>query len=577
MNTPIIETKFPISTERNFEFEYVQRNGNYTSYFNDVTDINNFTLVSYECKNSQGDIRWINGKVFDANPTENIISNNKIKYLNCFPNVDVEYIVENEQLKENIILKSQVDAPQFMFSLKLDENVSMLPQPDGSIDFIDLVTLEKLWSMPAPFAIDAEGNRTNDVSYSQDEVFYNGIVYKSLSVTINDVNFLNNAVYPVTIDPTICSGAWGSYYEPSMGGGKNIVRLNSTTLFACNGRFGVYISTDNGASWGISLTPTVVGTANSGGGSLAVRSGKVLYTWPAGSPEYKLKICIYSAGAWGTQSDIIAANSYEIHNPTISVGPSGKIYIVYYEKNSGHKLAVSTDGGATWPSTAIVISTISYAYLSQGTVFETTGGYALVVYNAHDTAGSTVYYKWSTDYGATWGAEQTLDTGCTGTAICEDAYGGNVAVVFTCHNNTSLEIFKFASNGSTSPAGTALTLTTSSVTVSVYKNGGGIYIVTTGSGIAYNTEFYKYTGSAITLLSTLVTGNSRPFAGLAYQNNGEGCSGGVADIICGQLVASTTGYSYYNSYSLLWAHKLMGVSTPNKIMGMQPSKVMGIA
>ncbi len=58
------DCELDIVPESNWEFEYVVRKNTFTAYFNDSTDIENFTLASFEIKNSQGVSRWINYKLF---------------------------------------------------------------------------------------------------------------------------------------------------------------------------------------------------------------------------------------------------------------------------------------------------------------------------------------------------------------------------------------------------------------------------------------------------------------------------------------------------------------------------------
>mgnify|MGYP000244403989 CR=1 FL=1 len=186
--------------ERNWEFEYAVKKNNFKAYFNDVTDLENFTLASFEIINSQGIARWINYKLFGATPTEDIIEDNTILYKECFTNVDLKYYVDTWRLKEDIIIKAPVKF-EYEFSLKLD-GVRLEQQENGSIFFVDIDTEEILWRIERPYAIDANNKITYGVQYTLNKVVYRDIEYDSIKVTIIDNEFLSNAVYPIIIDPT---------------------------------------------------------------------------------------------------------------------------------------------------------------------------------------------------------------------------------------------------------------------------------------------------------------------------------------------------------------------------------------
>lgn len=204
-NGVLQDCELDLIAERNWEFEYAVKKNNFKAYFSDSTDVKNFTLASFEIVNSQGKSRWINYKLFGAMPSGNLPEGNKITYFDCFPNVDLQYVVDTWHLKENIILKAPVENFSFTFSLKLD-GARLEQQKDGSILFIDIDTNETLWKICTPYAFDSsdflELNTTNNVRYILGKIVYNNIEYDSITVELNDTDFLNRAKYPVIIDPT---------------------------------------------------------------------------------------------------------------------------------------------------------------------------------------------------------------------------------------------------------------------------------------------------------------------------------------------------------------------------------------
>lgn len=191
-----------IVPQRNWEFEYAVKKNNFRAYFNDSTDIENATLASFEIKNRNGDWRWINYKLFGASPTGHSYVDNRFKFENVFPNIDLEYIVTPIRLKENIIIKEPVNEFSFTFTLKMSEGLQLNLRDDGRIDFIDTDTGETLWYIAKPCAEDAEGRQTFGVEYSLGKQNYNGIEYDAVTVTVTDTDFLASAVYPVVVDPT---------------------------------------------------------------------------------------------------------------------------------------------------------------------------------------------------------------------------------------------------------------------------------------------------------------------------------------------------------------------------------------
>lgn len=194
-----------IIEEQNFEFEYALKKNTFRAYFNDVTDIENYTLAGFELINKNGVARWINFKMYGAEPTSDSREKNRFKYHSVFPNVDLEYIVTPSRLKENIIVHDSSALQAFTFTLKLDDMLKMEIQEDNSIHFIDVETDKKLWEIDKPFAVDSsEGKlRTENISYVFGKETYNGVEYDSITVEISDEDFLSNAVYPIVIDPTV--------------------------------------------------------------------------------------------------------------------------------------------------------------------------------------------------------------------------------------------------------------------------------------------------------------------------------------------------------------------------------------
>lgn len=183
----------PISA---WEFKFASTENAFKTYFYDYTNPNNH-LVSIEANTDDGRELWINFKLDGATPTSTQTTSDTFTFVDCFPNVDVQYLINNETLKENIILKEKTDLRNFLFTLKLG-NVKV-SEIDGEIVFQDELNDDVIFKLNAPFMIDANGTFSDNVSYHITEK--DG--FQAINVVINDEEYLENAIYPVTIDPPI--------------------------------------------------------------------------------------------------------------------------------------------------------------------------------------------------------------------------------------------------------------------------------------------------------------------------------------------------------------------------------------
>ena len=122
-----------------------------------------------------------------------------LEFADILGNVDIEYAVTPSSVKENIILESASDGNVFEFILETD--LAAVLNDDGTLDLMD--DEELIFTMPAPYMYDANGEVSYDVQYSVSSVS-SGIL---LTVTADD-EWLDSEdrAFPVTIDPTVSSG-----------------------------------------------------------------------------------------------------------------------------------------------------------------------------------------------------------------------------------------------------------------------------------------------------------------------------------------------------------------------------------
>ena len=146
-----------------------------------------------------------NSTEFDSDSTElqklmtldNLSST--IVYTDILDGVDLEYVVESLNVKENIIVKEAKDSYQYTFTIALN-NLEAVLCDDGSVRIYDPDTLETVYNIPAGFMYDADGAYSTAVTYT---LIDNGNGKYSMTVTA-DAEWLNaeERAFPVVIDPT---------------------------------------------------------------------------------------------------------------------------------------------------------------------------------------------------------------------------------------------------------------------------------------------------------------------------------------------------------------------------------------
>ena len=121
-----------------------------------------------------------------------------ISYENIFNNVDLNYEIMSNKVKESIVLKSiKSIKSELEFIIKTDLNLELLS--DGSI--LATYNSEKVFIIEKPFMVDANGNLNNKISYNLKES------NDKYSLELNlDMEWMKAAKFPIKIDPTIYSG-----------------------------------------------------------------------------------------------------------------------------------------------------------------------------------------------------------------------------------------------------------------------------------------------------------------------------------------------------------------------------------
>lgn len=127
-------------------------------------------------------------------------SSQSVVYNNILNNTNLEYTVNGNGLKENIILKKPLDDYTFSFEINVD-NLKLDLQEDNSIAISDIKTGKQKYIIPAMFMYDAKNEYSNDI-----KVFLKQESNTTYKLTINANNDWikdKSREFPITIDPQV--------------------------------------------------------------------------------------------------------------------------------------------------------------------------------------------------------------------------------------------------------------------------------------------------------------------------------------------------------------------------------------
>jgi uncharacterized protein (TIGR02145 family) len=131
--------------------------------------------------------------------TQAVQKGNQYTYHDAYPETDVVQTKDKYKIKEELQFRQAGHPTEFKYSLGNFGSFRIEKDADGNYVFYaqnsESTDLGKLFTIPAPFVLDARGNRSTEAVTSS-------ITGGLLTVSI-DKNWLAKAVYPVILDPTI--------------------------------------------------------------------------------------------------------------------------------------------------------------------------------------------------------------------------------------------------------------------------------------------------------------------------------------------------------------------------------------
>ena len=133
----------------------------------------------------------------------------RVIYQNVQSGISLEYILQSNDVKENIIISAPQDDYVYKFTLQLEGLKAELLK-DGSIILSDVSSGAEVYMIPCPYMVDANGKKSTDVFYEL-ELLKDNIYILTVKA---DSNWFNQAsrAFPVMIDPFIRQRAHSDTY-----------------------------------------------------------------------------------------------------------------------------------------------------------------------------------------------------------------------------------------------------------------------------------------------------------------------------------------------------------------------------
>ena len=169
----------------------------------------------------------------------------RVLYADILNGVDLEYIAQSLNVKENVIVKEKADAYSYTFELALNNLTAALTE-NGDVVLTDSDGAVK-YTIPAPVVYDAAGvcAPVSVSRYSLESSNGNG---KYLLTVTADAAWMNAAdrVFPVTIDPTIVGNEYISTDLYIQEGSLNTELQSSDTVLIVSSSHNAYWKLNSG-------------------------------------------------------------------------------------------------------------------------------------------------------------------------------------------------------------------------------------------------------------------------------------------------------------------------------------------
>lgn len=166
--------------------------------FDNEMETTDFGSLSTPIVNNRSEKRT--STIFNSiDEAKKIDNKSSIVYNNIRKNINIEYVLNGNDVKENIIVNAPCESYEYIFQITLDGLFAELSN-NGEILVKDNTTKDTEYIIPAPYMYDANGTYSYDVSYTLEQV--KDEIY--LLVVSADSKWINSEdrAFPVVIDPT---------------------------------------------------------------------------------------------------------------------------------------------------------------------------------------------------------------------------------------------------------------------------------------------------------------------------------------------------------------------------------------
>ncbi len=136
---------------------------------------------------------------------EDIIVGSDALYEEADDGVDIQYIMQGNNVKENIIVKEKQKKYKFKFAFKLNGLKMKVSEDHTKIELYSEKTDKLEFTIPSPYMYDANNATSTDVCYEIEETENDGCVFYVIAseAWINDAE----RQFPVTIDPQLVTSS----------------------------------------------------------------------------------------------------------------------------------------------------------------------------------------------------------------------------------------------------------------------------------------------------------------------------------------------------------------------------------
>jgi hypothetical protein len=311
--------------------------------------------------------------------------------------LQVNYSLVKDGVKEKIIFKAKPKKASLVFDFT-SEGLDRRQESDG-YHFIDEKGEEIFW-IPKPTVTDANNNP------GKVELDITGQV-ATLKI---DKAFLNQATYPVVIDPTIVATST-SARATGLSINRHIVRTSNGTLvlfYQSGGGIQYKTSTDDGVTWSDPVTVTP-GTRAEFAVWIDTADNIYIVYYHNGTNAYIFfRKLTYSGGSWSIGAErVVESGGIQRRYPSLVREDTGRIWVTYRYRRGfftsySIRVKYSDDEGQTWSASTQLATTNRYG----SSTLIIYGGFPAVFFEVNDNS-----LQWRTWNGSDWSPAATIVSG----------------------------------------------------------------------------------------------------------------------------------------------------------------------